>query len=332
MQWTWFKRWAGVCAVWAFGCGMGHTQIQEGLQEATLRAKPFSPHYVQIGNTVFVSGPYENWYMRIQQGLQAGATRVVFVNANSRRHDKLGGASYVAGQLRRKEITTVVIGRCDTFCSIAFMGGVERLFGQDLPGEKTRLDVRGFMDYDTRKLETRFPESEFAPLVKMEPRFNENKALWLDAFGKVTDPSGSLLVDADSASFCASRTAQKGCKTHEGVNAASLGVVTTDQRVALTLPTMFPAPEIVGEVNGADINALPVKDDFMRSTLRDFLQMRVPRALVVPSIAKPSTSGSYSATGLPDVAAIALMKCYEETGAICRLYAMDSDVLRQPAP
>lgn len=284
----------------------------------------YSPYYAKVGTTIFVSGPLQYWAGKLFQigSKSSNVERIVFVNATSARPEVTGSEIHPTAAMRSKSITTVVIGRCDLWCSRFFTGGKTRQFGQDLPGQNSFVDIQVPIDYVTKKLETRFPDGQWTIYERNEPKLIAYKDMFYEGLTK-GGMTGGLHIYADQPpQFCLTRNPDSGCKTYE-TSAFIMGVTTQSERVTVMLPDRFPAPEPSSFANLSDVKALPTNNSEAKAEFQKFLSAPSPRAF---ALAENGAAGAYY-RGSSENAANALKDCELKAQTRCRLYAVDGDVV-----
>lgn len=297
-------------SVLALACGAFSAQAQSP-----------NPYFAKVADTVFVSGPFQEWVSQLKDVLRldSGVKRVVFVNTTSERQEKTSWGIVHSKYMRdRGDITTVVIGRCDMFCARSFMGGAVRQFGQDLPDQKAVIELQAPIDWDTKQIEIKFPASQFA-LFEQDPNALTNRDIYTEAFSKGGETGGLRVYPDQPPEFCASRSPDAGCKTYQ-LNGMKLGLLTTSERVAIDLPPGFPAKVSSGFSELRDVDAVP-GNDVVKTGYRKYIEYSNPnRSFAISADGK--------AFGRSEGAAATLKKCEASSGGSpCRLYARGDNVI-----
>jgi rhodanese-related sulfurtransferase len=204
------------------------------------------------GDAVYASGLVEDDLEKFKAALAApGVTRVVFVNSPG--GDLLTGMR-VGRLIADLGLNTVIAGYCNSSCSIMFMGGKERTFSDAFRPELTYIGIHGAHHKVTKTVMAQLSSPIFAFFkYSMAERFNAD--LMHKAFYDMQD-AGAMLKVFDAARtpvrvthHCKStRTLRKDCTEFKGVDALSLGVVTTNMLTTLDLPNRYKeAPKILGQ-------------------------------------------------------------------------------------
>lgn len=188
---------------------------------------------VFVGTTLFVSGHFSKWGGKINYTweIKPGETKIekiVFVDITSDRQEKMGFAEVFKGYAQTRGWDTVAVGRCDLFCARLLAAGKNRTLAQG-----AYIDLQVPVDYDTKKLEPRYPNTQFA-LYEKNPLSAANKEIFYEAFtaGGMT---GGLRVDGKSAQFCKSRDPDIECKNYQ-IDGVSLGILTSGELVKIGIP------------------------------------------------------------------------------------------------
>lgn len=316
--------------------------------QADVPPKAINPYFHKEGATIFVSGPLQYWSSGLWNSLwnpkSEGAwakykadpnlkvERVVFVNTTSLRPEVTGGEISVNVTMRDMKIDTVVVGRCDLFCSRYFAGGTNRYFAQDLPKGKSFIDIQVPVDYPTQKLEPRFPETQLAIYQRNIPNIGSFKEVMTEALTK-GGWNGGLEVPADGdVRFCEDRVSEKGCKTYSGVSALSMGFITSAERMQIDIPKGFgdPIATRFAEIN--DAKAVPLRGDPEKfaASYQKFLAspLTYGRAFAISESQESGAFGWANGTNAAgNHAQRAINSCQEKAKSVCRLYAVDDKVV-----
>ena len=304
-----------------------------------------SPYFTKVGSTVFVSGYFKHWLGSLRNLISFSNTDVdtkyfyddsnrrvdtiVFVNETSPGYEDPLGAFQVNELLKKLGISTVIAGRCDLFCSLIFAGGKTRLFAQDVGKEKSRFSIQVAVDYESKKLERRYPNTQLAVIELALPQFAATyKEILTEGFTKPVDETGGLNIYADQApQYCDSFKTPTSCKEYAGLNAFNMGLTTSPDRVTVTLPPGFPAPTATGFADIKDVKAVPSQSSKLADGYRKFLSLSAAngRAFAISEdlidVCWGWASGGLSAPGR------ALELCQKKSKSPCRLYAVDNDVV-----
>jgi hypothetical protein len=225
-------RFKGIFAI-AF---LALSALSVSADELALSAAPVKKsNFVLVGTTAYVSGHFSKWlgrfdYTWVPKSGESKIEKIVLYNVTSERQDGTGAAEVFKKRAALRGWNIVVVGRCDLFCARFVTAGKTRTLA---PG--AYFDLQTPIDYDTKKLETRFPGSQFA-IYETIPLAVEHKAVFFEAFSQGGE-TGGLRVDATSARFCKERGAQgeKDCKDYP-LNAFSMGLITDAEPAVVELP------------------------------------------------------------------------------------------------
>lgn len=197
--------------------------------------------YVRQGDTVFVrqgAKPFAGWNIILNDDLNpfyrpTQIKTVVFVNmGNVGRWLQVGHESKIQEWMKAANVTTIVVGACENYCAVRFAGGAKRLFAQG-----AFIDLKAPVDFETKKLETRFPAAQFAMLERKTaaPGTMPYKDVFFEAFTK-SGMTGSTRFAADTVQFCEDRETLKGCKSYDGLDAYKVGLITDPNLTTVKLP------------------------------------------------------------------------------------------------
>lgn len=297
----------------------------------------YSPYYAKVGASIFVSGPLQFWAASLFKEFNQSNTdveRVVFVNATSTRPEVVGSEVAINRQMRSKNITTVVVGRCDLWCSRLFIGGKVRQFGQDLQGQKTHLDIQVPIDYATKALEPRFPNTQWAIYERNEPKLNAYKSVFYEALTEGGMTGGLHIYGDQPAQFCLTRSPDSGCKAYEA-SAFGMGVTTQPARVSITLPEQFPAPLPSGFADINDVSAVPPRGQNSADDYRKFLEFPIAAGRFF-AISEDTNGATGRSWGDPspegDAPTRAIKRCETASKSKCRMYAVNDKVVWRIEP
>jgi hypothetical protein len=196
--------------------------------------------FVRQENTVFVrpgKRPY-GWTTPLRDALNSyykpsEIKTVVFVNMGSvGRWEKVGSEVLVQRWLKEAHVTTIAVGACENYCASWFAGGVQRRLA-----DGAFLDLKTPIDYSTKVLEPRYPNSQFAMFEREEaaPGVLPFKNIFVEAFTKGGMTGGTRFY-LDKVQFCAARNPDEGCKQYDGVDAVKVGLVTDPTPATVILP------------------------------------------------------------------------------------------------
>lgn len=304
-----------------------------------------SPYFAKVGDTVFVSGHFKFWLRSLYKLLPASYSdvdtkayyddpsrqvdTVVFVNDTTPGFEDPGGAYRMIERLKKYGISTVIAGRCDLFCARMFLGGKTRLFAQDVGKEQSRFSIQVPIDYETRKLERRFPNTQLAVFALTVPQFAATyKDMLAEGFTKPVDETGGLNIYADQPpQYCDSFKKPTTCKEYSGLDAFKMGLTTAPGRVTVTLPPGFPAPTVTGYADINDVKAVPSQSATVADGYMKFLKRSAGDGRAF-AISEDPVEGQWGLAwaGL-NAPGRALASCQTKSTSPCRLYAVDNDVV-----
>lgn len=305
---------------------------------------PASPYFSKVGDTVFVSGHFNFWMNELYELLPHSHSdihhkdfynnpdrkfnTIVFVNERSPGFENPMAASRMNGWFKRLEITTVIAGRCDLFCSRMFAGGKNRLFAQDIGSEKSRFSIQVPIDFETKNIDPRFPNTQVAVFEYTLPKFSEiYRDMLIQGFTKPIDATGGLnIYPMQPPKYCDSFQNENSCKEYPGLDAFKMGLTTSAEVVFITLPKGFPAPTDTGFAKINDEKSIPLKSEASRTAYLDFLK-KYPSGRVFAISENIEESSWGWASGGKNPVGRALNSCQKKTKSPCRLYAVDHDVV-----
>jgi hypothetical protein len=211
------------------------------------------------------------------------------------------------------------------------VGGVSRQFGPDVADSPTHIDIQVPVDYATQQLETKYPQTQFAIYERTIPGILQHKDVMVEALTQGGWKGGLTILAEGDARFCLDRPSEKGCKTHVGANAFSMGFVTTRERASVDLPPGFGDPKTTAFASLNDEKAVPVRKGKkeIKEAYKEFLERPLiyGRAFALSE----SEDGEYVSTSgtnaVGNAAHRALKLCQERSKSKCRLYAVDDRVV-----
>ena len=198
---------------------------------------------VRVGDDLFAAGPVvDTDFLAFKTALaEAPVKRLILVNSP-------GGDLWTGMQIARmvveRPVTTLASGFCYSACSFIFMAGQQRQFATGNKPANTLVGIHGPHNGDTGQLAPNLAPQVYA-LYKTRMGNNFNAEVINQALYKIEDPGGMLTlrelergaVGDVNARFCPSaRTPWAKCQVHAGVDAHSLGVVTSRETVTVELP------------------------------------------------------------------------------------------------
>lgn len=192
-------------------------------------------------NTIFLSGGVDGTEWNKLRDVLGGQRieRIVFVNSPG---GDLWTGMRVGRLIAEHKLQTVVVGSCISSCSIMFMGGSDRRFADTYAPSLTYVGIHGPHNKFTKQVDTSQAGQIYAFFAqRMGDKFN---AELMKAALYEMDDAGALLYvydpkrsPAKAPMHCRSlQTASSACTKLAGNNAVSIGLVTTDELVNVTLP------------------------------------------------------------------------------------------------
>lgn len=189
-----------------------------------------SPPYLFLGGTV-VRSDWEAWeeaMIRFDGKIEA----VVFHNS--------GGGDSQAGRkigedIRKRNLSTVVLGRCSSACANMFLGGVTRQFAEPQTGLHTVLGYHGSYNKKTHEMNKKKTGDYFLDMtdgkmredfverfIRLENRKGLLRFIHPEQRARPTEPLAQLCKGDEE------RTQRDTtCEKLEGVDALDKGIVTT---------------------------------------------------------------------------------------------------------
>lgn len=248
----------------------------------------FSPYFAKIGRTVFVSGSSDFWIGPLLRALPAvgdeAAMRIyksdqlkqvdliVFVNATSPLPEKVTGAWFLIARMQGHGVSTKIVGECDMFCARLFIAGKTREFGQDIKGTPTRLKIQVPVDFETKLIERKFPDTQISFYEKFLPEFTKkHRDLLIRGFTQPTDTTGGIFIGPEDVKYCSSLKVVM-CEDYAGLTAFGLGLTTSNERSSVVLPARFPAPLPTDYAKIDEVSKLPLRSEEAISWYLKFLK------------------------------------------------------------
>jgi len=291
-----------------------------------------------VGNQLILSGPVVgDEFGKIEKILDDDRTIDTVILRNSPGGDAPTG--YRIGELfRSRGLRTAVSGYCYSSCSRMFLGGATRHFTDDFPPEYTDVGFHGH--YDGRG----HLQREYVQAMGLKDwiiKYSDGKAdpalvdRWINiplGTGMIHFRHPELFKRDDVSTFMCqgneamARTAL-GCEPiHK--SAIELGIATsleivksTDQsEVRALLPER---PKASGFAAIEDIGKVPLAADAGRQEYRRFLAAGLPRAIAL----SPTGAAWAWNSGVFDAVNLALTRCAQRSNQICKVYAIDNDVV-----
>lgn len=185
---------------------------------------------------------------------KGGVRRVVFVNSPG---GDLWTGMQVARMIQSAGVQTLASGFCVSACSLMFIAGKERLFASGNKPRNTLIGIHGAHDKTTRQVSPLLMPQMYA-LYKSQMGDKFDADVINQALYKIEDAGGLLRVRELARTqpaeqvpwFCPMRfTPLDKCLQLAGKDALSLGIVTSGETAAVTLPApMQPRLSLFGRV------------------------------------------------------------------------------------
>jgi hypothetical protein len=301
----------------------------------------------EVGDQLILSGPVvDGDASKVRQALANNPAIRTVILRNSPGGDVPTG--YEIGNLmREKGLRTAVSGYCYSSCSRMFLGGKDRMFTDDYPLLLTHVGFHGhyFVEGPGRgKLDVQLVVRR--GLKKWIIQHSDGRAdpdlveRWINIpvnIGMIHFFHPQLAQERKTATFFCERgpapgTGVLGCEAI-AKNALDLGIATSLEMIKSNdqaqLRASFPKiPPKTGYARIDEIDKVPLTSERGLTEYKRYLQATPPKAFAVA----PDTSIWAWQSGGLDVTKRALERCAERAGTPCLLYAVDNDVVWQPAP
>jgi PQQ-dependent catabolism-associated CXXCW motif protein len=197
----------------------------------------------RVGNDLYASGPTVDQDFRTfkEAFAQGGVERLILVNAPG---GDLWTGLQVASMVQDAKIKTVVSGYCMSACSLIFMAGKERAFGNGHLPRVTMLGIHGAHSQGTRQLSPA-ESAKMIGLYKQQMGEKFDAPLIEQALYGIKEAGGFLRIreiernlEKDRTPwFCPDGKSRfEQCQRYPGKDAYKLGVVTQIETLNLTLP------------------------------------------------------------------------------------------------
>jgi hypothetical protein len=291
-----------------------------------------------VGNQLILSGPVVgDEFGKVEKILDDDRTIDTVILRNS--PGGKASTGYRIGELfRARGLRTAVSGYCYSSCSRMFLGGTTRHFTDDFPPEYTDLGFHGH--YDARGRLDRDDVHAFG-LKDWIIKYSDGKADPALVDRWINIPSGAGMIHFhhpelfkrnDASTFmCQGNEAMAGtglgCETIFKT-AIELGIATSleivksnDQSEARAL--LLARPKASGFAAIEDISKVPLANDAGRQEYRRFLAAGLPRAIAL----SPNGAAWAWNSGVFDSVNLALTRCAQRSNQICKVYAIDNDVV-----
>jgi len=292
-----------------------------------------------IADQLILSGPVSNGDFEKVRDTLASSTKVdTIVLRNSPGGDVPTG--YRLGEFfREKGLRTLVSGFCYSSCSRMFLGGKTRYFTDDFPAIYTNVGFHGHYDMSNGHLQPQLV-AQFH-LKEWLIKYSDGKAdpalvdRWIAIpinIGMIHFYHPDLFKPGGVSTFLCQGTekmaqAVLGCEPIRKT-ALELGIVTSLQvqrsndqaEIKLTIPARPKSSNFAAIDDGSKV---PLASQAGLAEYQRFLAAVLPRAF---AISADHGSWAWNAGGF-DAMALALRRCADRAHRMCRLYAVDDDVV-----
>jgi rhodanese-related sulfurtransferase len=203
-----------------------------------------------VENKIFATGPVGgNDFNQFKDAFEnPRINTVVFVNSPG---GDLWTGLTVGRMIADKGYQTVTVGSCISACSIMFMGGRDRRFGDSFRPTFNMIGIHGAHDANTKQVIGALQPQIYGFYKHMiGEKFNApiiNQALY-----DMQDSGGLLRIFETTRSpsampyHCASfQTLRRLCSEHKSEDGVTLGVLTSHELVKIELPAAFKTPPMV---------------------------------------------------------------------------------------
>lgn len=206
-----------------------------------------------VDNHVFATGPVGgNDFNQFKEAFEnPKIDTVVFVNSPG---GDLWTGLTVARLIVDKAYKTVAAGYCMSACSIMFMGGRERRFGDAFRPGFNVIGIHGAHDANTKQVIGALQPQIYGFYKQtIGDKFNAaiiNQALYQmdDAGGMLKIPEATRAPKAFPFQCSSWQTLRSKCTDYKNEDGLTLGVLTHSDVIALNLPTTFKqAPMVLGK-------------------------------------------------------------------------------------
>ncbi len=300
----------------------------------------------EVGDQLILSGPVvDGDAEKVRRALEENTSLRTVVVRNSP-----GGyvpTGYAVGDLmREKGLRTAVSGYCFSGCSRIFLGGKERFFTDDYPLPMTHVGFHGhYYTSGPQNGELNRHAVRRWGLKDWIIRHSDGKAdpdlveRWIHipvSRGMIHFYHPDLVKSRNHATFFCERgpipgKGVLGCEPI-GKNALDLGIVTSLAMIKSNdqgeLRASFPkkAPK-TGYARIDELDKVPVGSEKGVGEYKRYLQAPPPKAFAIA----PDKSAWAWQAGNIEAINIALSRCAERSGKPCLLYAVDDEIVWNPA-
>lgn len=216
-----------------------------------------------LENKIFATGPVGgNDFNQFKDAFEnPRIDTVVFVNSPG---GDLWTSLRVGQMIEAKGYRTVAVGYCMSACSIMFMGGRERRFGDSLRPSANVIGIHGAHDSNTKQVIGALQPQIYGFYKQMiGDKFNApiiNQALYQmeDAGGFLRIYETARLPAALTYHCAGVQTPRRQCTDYKTENGMTLGVLTHLELAPITLPAAFKeAPMVLGQPLDRLIESMP---------------------------------------------------------------------------
>jgi rhodanese-related sulfurtransferase/ATP-dependent protease ClpP protease subunit len=195
---------------------------------------------------LFATGPVGggDWLKFNQAFADPALDTVVLVNSPG---GSLWDGLRISKLITDKGYKTVAAGYCNSACAILFMGGTERRLSNAFPTGRTYIGIHGAHNMDNGTVLTQ-ADPEIYALLKAAMGQKFNASIVNTALYQMDDRNAFLVVpdnirnpNAPTFHCNSGQTPHKDCTVYKDVGALSLGVITHNDLVTLSLPSAFQA-------------------------------------------------------------------------------------------
>ncbi len=216
------------------------------------------------GKHLFMSGPVVGDELaQFKDTLDAnpGITTIVLVQSSG---GNLWTGMALGREIVSRELDTVAVGRCESSCSIIFMGGKNRQFSNAYKAIDTYIGIHGPADKDTGQVNpAQAPQMRSFYERRMGDKFQES--MIEEALYDMKDRGAMLYLyepvrnTRNLVYYCnASTLRQAQCKHFVGQDAMSVGMITSKALYAVELPEVLKVQAMVWgrKLGSGDMNAM----------------------------------------------------------------------------
>ncbi len=307
----------------------------------------------RVGADLFATGPVVDAdYLAFKEAFAKGDVRRVVLVLSP------GGDLWTGMQIARivqaAGVQTLASGYCMSACSLMFIAGKERLFASGNKPRNTMIGIHGAHDKNTRQVNPQLMPQMYA-LYKLQIGEKFDADVFNQALYKIEDAGGFLRVrelartvpTEQVAWFCPMRFSPLDkCQQLGGKDALTLGLVTSGETVAITLPIAMqtrlylygqPLPDPAVDLKDRitfQIDAMCQNDACKGVSSKDLLekwmQADANKALAL-GLGKPGMGSNWGVDDPGTAMARALYRCNHAPAnkKLCRLVAVNEQETHQ---